>query len=318
LIPSERNSVTGTYEKPVGRSPLGGKDVQPDTGGSDFPDSQTLHAWLAHAAKVARESDDGGATGAPAPARPGATRLNAPASEASRPWYGATEGPAAAPPPSMYGESNSRTGLRDDHAQLVRDYLGLEPSEFDGTVSVGPDQVSIIGKILGKNGAEIGDVRRGIVPGTNTAYHDKLQLKPSARGQGIWQKILSANMNFYEQHGIDRIEVSTKDVGGYLWASCGFVPEQSSWLELRKEINTRLEKARIDGLPDVIYNRVKGRLESSDPRSIWQIADNRYPVNGVELGKVLLNDTEWFGSFSLRDPEMMERFRAYVARSSRR
>jgi GNAT superfamily N-acetyltransferase len=316
LIPSERNPVTGTDEKPVGRSPLGGKDVQPDTGGSDFQDLQTLDAWPAHAANVVRGRDDGGATGAPAPARRGAARFEAPASEASRPWYGATEGPAAAPPPSMYGESNSRTGLRDDHAQLVRDYLGLEPNEFNGTVSVGPDQVSIIGKILGKNGAEIGEVRRGIVPGTNTAYHENLRLKPSARGQGIWQKILSANVKFYEQHGVDRIEVSAKDVGGYLWARSGFVPELSSWLKLREKIKTQLDEARIDGLPDVIYNDVKGLLESSNPRSIWQIADNRYPVNGVELGKVLLNDTEWYGSFSLKDPAMMRRFKYYVARSS--
>jgi hypothetical protein len=97
------------------------------------------------------------------------------------------------------------------------------------------------------------------------------------------------------------------------------IRSHSRWIiALREEINTRLEKARIEGLPDVIYNRVKGRLESSDPKSIWQIADNRYPVNRVELGKVLLNDTEWFGSFSLRDPAMMRRFKYYVARSSGR
>jgi hypothetical protein len=90
----------------------------------------------------------------------------------------------------------------------------------------------------------------------------------------------------------------------------------SSWLKLREKIKTQLDEARIDGLPDVIYNDVKGLLESSIPRSIWQIADNRYPVNGVELGKVLLNDTEWYGSFSLKDPAMMRRFKYYVARSS--
>jgi hypothetical protein len=93
-------------------------------------------------------------------------------------------------------------------------------------------------------------------------------------------------------------------------------PEQSSWLELRKEINTRLEKARIEGLPEDEYNDLKTVLGSKDPRVIWQIADARTPIKGVELGKVLLNDTEWFGSFSLKDPAMMERFNSYVARPS--
>jgi hypothetical protein len=41
-------------------------------------------------------------------------------------------------------------------------------------------------------------------------------------------------------------------------------------------------------------------------------------IHGVPIGKVLLNDTEWFGSLSLKDPAMMRRFKSYVARSSRR
>jgi hypothetical protein len=39
-------------------------------------------------------------------------------------------------------------------------------------------------------------------------------------------------------------------------------------------------------------------------------------IHGVPVGKVLLNDTEWFGSFSLKDSAMMRRFKFYVARSS--
>ena len=96
------------------------------------------------------------------------------------------------------------------------------------------------------------------------------------------------------------------------------MPEQSSWLKLRKEINTRRDKARLDGLPEDEYNRLRRVLDSEDPRAIWQIADAGTPVKGVELGKVLLNDTEWFGSFSLKDPAMMRRFKSYVARSSTR
>jgi hypothetical protein len=207
--------------------------------------------------------------------------------------------------------------LSAESKQLVQDYLGLGPNEFDGKVSIGPDQVTVAGKII-QDGKVVATIDRGFKPGTTAAYHEDLDVKPWAQGQGLSKRILSANMRFYEAHGFERIETMAIDAGAYTWARYGFVPDAEWWPRLVKQIEPNLEQARIDGLPEEAYKDVMTLLESRNPRAIWQIADARTPVNGVPLGEKLLNGTEWHGSFSLNDPEMMERFRNYVATPSRR
>jgi GNAT superfamily N-acetyltransferase len=275
-----------------------------------------LHAWLAHAAKVARESDDGGATGAPAPARPGATRLNAPASEASRPWYGADFDEVPHEPPPGEGES-SPYGLSPENIQFLRDYLGLRPQDFHGTVRNINGRIWVSGDLF-RNGRYVGQISRSAKPETPTAIHHSIGILPELRGQSLTKSVLAANIDFYRKNGINRVLTSAGDEdGGYTWARYGFVPEAKSWAILRGTLMRRVDQ--IEGLPDSEYNRVKELLMSPDPKAIWEIADNNTPVPDrkdsrqmTTLGKRLLRGTNWNGFMDLTNTEINNRFDEYV------
>jgi GNAT superfamily N-acetyltransferase len=316
LIPSERNPVTGTDEEPVGRRPFSGKDVQPDSGGSDFQDPQSLDAWLAHAANLVRGRDDGGATGAPAPARLGAARFEAPTSEASRPWYGADFDEVPREPPPKLGEKSPES-LSPENAQFLRDYLGLQPQDFDGTVRNINGRIWVSGDLL-RDGEIVGQIGRSAKAETATAVHHNIELRPDLRGSGLSKHILAANIGYYRSNGINRVRTRAGDEdGGLTWARYGFVPEAKSWADLQGTLIGRLNQ--IEGLPDRQYNRIKELLLSPDPKAIWGIADNQTRVpdrkNSTQvttLGKRLLRGSHWKGYMDLNDNEINNRFDEYV------
>jgi len=62
-------------------------------------------------------------------------------------------------------------------------------------------------------------------------------------------------------------------------------------------------------LPKTDTDPLLAAVQSSDPKSIWKVADS-------PKGKQLLLGTSWSGKLNLKDPESMARFNAYVGKAS--
>jgi hypothetical protein len=71
-----------------------------------------------------------------------------------------------------------------------------------------------------------------------------------------------------------------------LGRAIGLTLTRSVGLRLVKRIEPKLRQARIDGMSQEEYKDVMTLVESRYPRAIWQIAEARKPVNGIEFGRV--------------------------------
>lgn len=89
------------------------------------------------------------------------------------------------------------------------------------------------------------------------------------------------------------------NVGGYAWAKTGYVPDQSSWDELRKYQLKQVENGKIEASDEAVE-----LLKSSNPKSIWALSDH-------PDGKKLLLNTSWYGYIDLSDKEALHRAVSY-------
>jgi hypothetical protein len=115
---------------------------------------------------------------------------------------------------------------------------------------------------------------------------------------------------------VPSIGLYAKEVGAYQWARAGFVPHEDEWNGgLRQAITLRLDKLVAqsgNGLPTESEKALRQALRNSDPKAIWQVADQADMVGGQKVSQHLLVDMPWHGACNLRDPECRARFEAHT------
>jgi GNAT superfamily N-acetyltransferase len=213
------------------------------------------------------------------------------------------------------------TQYTHEQAGLIRNWLGIAPERFRGRVGLDPPALE--GTILDARGEPIGLISRSISRETGVAQHGALMLSPEFEGQGLGRDILRANIDYYRQLGLSRVDVNAAlDRGGYVWARYGFVPTQEAWDALRPVLRAKVGEPSLNLAP-AERQATLDLLESPDPRTIWHIADDRTPtvIDGqplmfrdkpVPLGNHLLSGNGWEGSLDLKDQATLERFYNYV------
>ena len=125
-----------------------------------------------------------------------------------------------------------------------------------------------------------------------------------------------------------QIAVEAQDVGRYVWARLGFVPDRTAWkYHVQIEAQRRLIRSKHQ-IGHAKFDAYLDLLGRDDPRLIREVARWGDPVdsltefdqNGnatkVAIGKAVLLETSanWFGTFDLEDEETMRIFREYVGR----
>ncbi len=105
--------------------------------------------------------------------------------------------------------------------------------------------------------------------------------------------------------------VADLDSNGYAFAKMGFSLAPRQWELLKSQIQKSVAKtAWVDSASDLEKSAYSLIMGSPDPKNIFALAD--LPT----LGAKLLQDTAWFGSLDLGDPESISRFISVVGGQS--
>jgi phage-related protein (TIGR01555 family) len=126
----------------------------------------------------------------------------------------------------------------------------------------------------------------------------KLELTTTTapQGSGAAKKVMTGLLKTAHLTGVESIDThANMDVGGYVWAKCGFVPYKNSWDDLRKHLSSK------EGLS----NEAKDILSNENPKSIFALADS-------EEGKKLLLNTSWYGHLDMHDDDARSRAVSYA------
>ena len=128
--------------------------------------------------------------------------------------------------------------------------------------------------------------------------------------------------------GLREIAVEAQDVGRYVWARFGFVPDRGSWrYHIQVEAPRRLRLSERQIKP-ANYRAYRDLLDRDDPLVIREIArwsdmvDSTRSYDGdgnpekIAIGKAVLLETpaDWYGTFRLEDLETKRIFEEYVGR----
>ncbi len=152
--------------------------------------------------------------------------------------------------------------------------------------------------------------------GNRRATHAMLQMSERIQGGNITKGLMRDAIAFYEKIGVSIIDVHANiNVGGYSWAKYGFTPDEDSWASLRGVISRKAGFLQED-LPDHIERAIAAALNKG-PEGIWDISDLAYevqvtPTSRQKLGKYLLLDTDWEGSFNMNNAAQRRRMRDYA------
>jgi hypothetical protein len=163
---------------------------------------------------------------------------------------------------------------------------------------------------------------------------DTFQSDPN--GSGLAKKVLGNLQAFTALYpNMQGIEMAAALTGAYAWARFGFVPAAESWQSETDDSLRHLLIIRTEALGDQLSRKEKAALakiiNSTDPKSIWLLADMAKPIaipdsmrkefddhgNGeshMTLGKYLLLNTEWEGHLRFSDTQAMARFNGYLAK----
>jgi len=225
---------------------------------------------------------------------------------------------------SRLGPGAPRPPVSAAEADLIRNWLPIEPGQFRGTVRLDPPALS--GELLDKSGTPIGSIDREIDPASKTAYHRDFQLSPANQGLGFSKDMMRSSVDFYRQQGLNKVNVLADDIGAYVWARHGFLPDQVSWDDLRRSLARRVGSFDAE-LPPGTRQDVLRLLLDPDPRAIWALSDLRVPAltasgepvltslgQPMTLGQRLLLGQRWHGTLNLRDEATMRRFDDYARR----
>ena len=145
-------------------------------------------------------------------------------------------------------------------------------------------------------------------------------------GRGLLKPLLANRVALADEFGCREMHSMFGMMGAYVFARAGFVPAEDSWIKLRTDILKRLSDLEDEiGITPELSERVRQICAQDSPSSIWEIADLKDPVKetyrifGIEyeikpntIGKYLLMDNIWEGTFNLDNPKQMQRLAQFV------
>ncbi len=152
-------------------------------------------------------------------------------------------------------------------------------------------------------------------------------------GKGGGKAVLRCSVGVYQKLGVDRMTLNANgDVGGYVWARFGFIPED--WEKVRSNLknildsiqsgNHRNQTRNKDGtgsasnitakFSDDAFMKISEMLKSDDPSVIGDIA-GLTGTSGREIGKELLLGSLWSGELNLNDKRAMGVFNKYLQKA---
>jgi uncharacterized protein len=137
---------------------------------------------------------------------------------------------------------NDKIGL--DPVQFKKDFTGGQQDRIAMTAHESGGTFYISGEIKDENNRRtIGTFDRHLYPDKNWAYSAYFKIEKSYQGTDIGKKILSGNVEVYQQLGYDKVEVGANlDIGGYAWAKYGYVPDQDAWDSLSARLERKIER----------------------------------------------------------------------------
>ncbi|MEE7490424.1 hypothetical protein [Methylobacterium oryzae] len=135
------------------------------------------------------------------------------------------------------------------------------------------------------------------------------------RGLGLGKKMAASLLATADRLKVTRLDITTENVGSYLWAEAGFIPTEIAWRTLLGEIRKRLGMVqgeisqRSRGILQRILYPGSGALQPGDIRLVAQLDDvvspraARDPANptAVRLGKELLVGLNWVGGLDISE-----------------
>lgn len=148
--------------------------------------------------------------------------------------------------------------------------------------------VVITGAIHDKDGQEVGQFIRNVLPGKEV-HHDYFKMEESAQGSGFGSSFYKHAEDSYSAIGVKSITMQANlEVGGYAWARMGFnFDEPSSLLKAQQRLGKAYKKR---------YK--KDLFPNEEPKTAYGIAAFTGP-DGHRLGKDALLGSKWWATKSL-------------------
>lgn len=176
----------------------------------------------------------------------------------------------------------------DEIYQLSLDSFFRAP---DGSDRLGKDSVLIKGRVLDKDGNQVGDFKRRI-NNDKTVEHHSFEMKEEAQNQGFGGRFYKHSEEAYKQAGIEHVLlVANVSVGGYAWARMGF--DFASKVD-KKEMTDRFKDA---------YKSRYGEPSKDVPKTAYEMAAYVGP-DGRRLGKDVMLFSDWAGKKNLSDTDI--------------
>lgn len=166
----------------------------------------------------------------------------------------------------------------------------------------------------------------------NAMEHQGIRVSPNLQGTQQDGRILTRNTaDICRYSDIPLIRLKTQEIGGYMWAKCGFLPTKLGWSELQADILQRLKDPDLlNSVQPSGLSLIQKICSSDEPRDLWVLSDLKTSVktpagikpivrvneqDSIALGKALLIGQIWHGSLNTKNPEAMQRFDSYMGTS---
>jgi hypothetical protein len=123
----------------------------------------------------------------------------------------------------------------------------------------------------------------------------------SERGKGRGALAYRNFLLWCDLAGVERVALEAgKDVGGYFWARCGFLPDKASWKAMCLDWQRKAQRAKEDELLALLE-----AVSALGPIGLVTLARSDY-------SKSLLLHARWRGLLDLTNRDQRERARQYA------
>lgn len=208
---------------------------------------------------------------------------------------------------------------RDGHPNVTVDYHAelsdrMLDQGFVGTMSLGIEVATGTLRIQSMGKRIRQDLSLISSDGTETTWQqictqrrdavevELVRLDPaSERGKGRGVLAYRNFLLWCDLAGVEQVALEAgKDVGGYFWARCGFLPDEASWKVMCLDWQRKAKRAEEDELLALLE-----AVSALGPIGLVTLARSDY-------AKSLLHHARWRGLLDLTNPEQRDRARQYA------
>ena len=152
---------------------------------------------------------------------------------------------------------------------------------------------------------------------------DRIEVSASGQRRRVARTLCGATVGTAKLLDLSSVRVSARDVGGYVWARAGFLPQPGAWLEIAGHATRQLR--RIERLSATDLSTAQALLADlrRDPSALNALARLNTPVPNPErreptdpgtvpLGAALLIGSNWDGELPLAPGSAMSTFEEWL------